>query len=33
MPTEALDLKALGLASRTLDSVTVELRKIYGLGL
>jgi hypothetical protein len=32
MPTEALDLKAMGLAGQTLDSVTAEIRRIYGLG-
>ena len=33
MPTEALDLKAMGLAGQTLDSVTAEIRRIYGLGI
>lgn len=32
MPAENLNLKAMGLGSQTLDSVTAELRKIYGLG-
>jgi hypothetical protein len=33
MPEETLDLKAMGLGSQTLDSVTAELREIYGLGI
>ena len=33
MPTERLDLKAMGLGSQTLDSFTAELRRIYRLGI
>jgi hypothetical protein len=33
MPEENIDLKAIGLRGQTLDSVTTELRRIYGLGI
>lgn len=33
MPAETLNLKAMGLGSQTLESVTAELRRIYGLGI
>jgi hypothetical protein len=33
MRGETLNLKAMGLGSRTLDSVTAELTEIYGLGI
>lgn len=33
MPEETIDLKAMGLGSQTLESVTASLREIYGLGI